>query len=129
MSVFVVNKKHIVYLVLAAVSRSIVGSGSFSWVWKNKKEIFLSDTLSCCDTPKSIEVANLLYNANICSVDYRYNEISIPEKITNEDFISYRSEILMRKPAITPIQILKAIDCYIYQSCEHPDFFNSEALT
>jgi len=54
-----------------------------------------------------------LKRENLVSVNYRYKEKS-PELSKNLGFRCYVSR------PIDPIQALKAIRCYEYQSCEHP---------
>ncbi|MFV0434265.1 MAG: hypothetical protein ACK5LO_09825 [Leucobacter sp.] len=63
-------------------------------------------------------VGVMLMAENRRSVDYRYDEQEIEEFYTHGP--SSRRE---------PIEILKAISCYEYQSCETPDWGQSESAS
>ena len=62
------------------------------------------------------EVAQLLLDENIKSVNYRYSE-------TETGFIEYDRGA----PILTAIQAIKAAQCLRYQSCEHPTYEGSIA--
>ena len=62
------------------------------------------------------EVAQLLLNENIKSVNYRYSE-------TETGYIEYDRGA----PILTAIQAIKAAQCLRYQSCEHPEYEGSIA--
>lgn len=62
-------------------------------------------------------VGAMLLAENRASVDHRYNESEIEEP--------YLFRAL--KGSVDPIVVLKAISCYEYQSCEHPEWEQSEA--
>jgi len=62
------------------------------------------------------EVAQLLLDENIKSVNYRYSE-------TETGFIEYDRGA----PILTAIQAIKAAQCLRYQSCEHPEYDGSIA--
>jgi hypothetical protein len=65
------------------------------------------------------QLGALLWDENIRSVDSRYREengVGAYEHV--------RSSLL-----IDPVQVLKAADCYEYQSCEHEEWIESEAKT
>lgn len=69
------------------------------------------------------EVGLMLTLENHLSVNHRYVKAShIPEAIPDETFVYERPKLI-----IDPVKVLKAIDCYEYQSCEHPDWKTSEA--
>lgn len=58
------------------------------------------------------ETGNLLMAVNVAAVNHRYRENDTPDPYTFD-----RLGI-----AIQPGAILKAIDCYRYQACEHPQW-------
>lgn len=62
--------------------------------------------------------ARILWNENIKSVDYRYDEKnprrSFTKNVLPETDLSYEG-------------VVKVIDCWVYQSCEHPGFYRSKA--
>jgi hypothetical protein len=62
------------------------------------------------------EVAQLLLDENIKSVNYRYSE-------KESGFIEYDRGA----PILTAIQAIKAAQCLRYQSCEHPTYEGSIA--
>lgn len=62
-------------------------------------------------------VGAMLTAENRRSVDHRYDEEEL------EDWY----EFLAYDRRIDPVQVLKAIACYRYQSCEHPEWQDSEA--
>jgi hypothetical protein len=63
------------------------------------------------------QIASILYKANVDSVNYRYNDSE------SADGFKYRTEGVYA----TPVQIIKACDCFDYQSCEVPDYENTTA--
>lgn len=63
------------------------------------------------------ELGELLYHANVDSVDYRYDE-------ENPRDYSYTPAHSRR---VSAVQIIKACDCLDYQSCERPDWLKSGA--
>jgi hypothetical protein len=71
-------------------------------------------------TETADSVGAMLLRENHESVNFRYDE---KPKITIGD--PYRFKQPMK--AIEPVQVLKAIACYEYQSCEHPGWEVSEA--
>jgi hypothetical protein len=62
-------------------------------------------------------VGQILTDANYKSVNYRYDENEEPEK--------YKNDIFAR--SYPPVQILKALDCLTYQSCEFDGYYESLA--
>lgn len=65
------------------------------------------------------EVANLLKAQNINSVNARYTE-QTPPSVWDSSFLNSTMEI-------TPLQLLKMIASYNYQSCESGDWKQTEA--
>jgi hypothetical protein len=69
------------------------------------------------------EVGQMLVKENYDSVHHMYegsNQIIKP--VMDEPYMF--SRVLSK---IDPVQVLKAIDCYEYQSCEHPQWLESES--
>lgn len=62
-------------------------------------------------------LAEILLKANLDSVNYRYSEKS-------EAKIKYR---FYNYEQMGAVGILKQCDCYEYQSCETPDYYESDA--
>ncbi len=59
----------------------------------------------------------MLLAENRRSVDHRYDEHEEEEPYTYNRF----------ERRLSPVEVLKAIACYEYQSCEHPEWQESEA--
>lgn len=66
------------------------------------------------------EVGRMLLLENYKSVYHRYDS---GPKVELEEPYSYHPTRFKKDP----VQVLKAISCLEYQSCEHPDWKNSEA--
>ena len=66
-------------------------------------------------------VGAMLWNTNRTSVDYRYAETMAPS-----DREPYHWRHSDRLP-MSPVAVLKAIDGYEYQACEHAEWETSEA--
>ncbi|MEU1527114.1 hypothetical protein ABZ413_33490 [Nocardia rhamnosiphila] len=62
-------------------------------------------------------LGQLLWDENVRSVDHLYRE-SNPLK---------RYVLHTTEGDLDPLAVLKAIDCYAYQSCEHPEWKDSDA--
>lgn len=125
MSAYVVDRDHVRYLVTAATSRRLhPGHSGLCLRWRHNgtwEELHYS-------TPKrEAEVGQMLWDECIASVLHRYSDCDrseMPGPI-GEDF-AYSTH----KPwhaSIDPVQVLKACDCYEYQSCEHPGWPESSA--
>ncbi len=124
MSAFVVAREHIAYLVNAALRRTCTGSG-FHYHW---------DGVSHSCQPQNREdaerLAQVLWAENVASVAHRYHgdKLSeLPGMVPDAEagFEYGRHEWTHEQPSW--VQVLKACDCYTYQSCEHPGWEGSEA--
>lgn len=128
MSAYIVDKNHIVYLVAAAMSRRINSrGGNFRWYW-GTREAQQSRELSCVDYERAAEVGNMLMLENIKSVSYRYpNESSgtLPGPVSGNSVVTAADCGVCYE--FTPAQVHKACCCLDYQSCEHPEWRESEA--
>lgn len=115
MSAFIVSKGHIRFLVEAALRLDRHG---FSW-WspahgarRSLKKFRTADGDLSAD-----ELGALLWEENVKSVDHRYSE---------ENGVGPYKHARSSLP-VDPVQVLKAADCYVYQTCEHPEWETSEA--
>ena len=115
MSAYLVEPNHIRFLVESAlyVARrdfqpSVVRR--FSWS---------GGLLSAATTT---ETGQMLWDENRRSLSYRYPDDEDDWKL---DVYLHRPAGLFFKPS--PAEILKSADCYAYQSCEHPDWAESNA--
>jgi hypothetical protein len=128
-SAYIVDRKHIVYLVSAMLDHQIANS-YFSWYWKGAPtRDERSKRLGAGDYERAAEIANQLWQENIKSVSYRYpgeSSATLPGPVS-ENFVIDASDFRVWHPPIDPVQLLKSINCYAYQTCEHPEWEESEA--
>jgi hypothetical protein len=130
MSAYICDKNHIIYLVSAAMSRRL-GShhGTFSWHWGQNRTNMQRGELRCSDYAAAADIANTLWRENIRSVSYRYpgdkTSATLPGPITNDWIITV--DDFHTFVEIDPVQVFKSIHCLEYQSCEHPEWEESEA--
>lgn len=115
MSAFVVGTDHIDYLVQAAIC---YGRGGYVSYGQRRVGLDIAD-----------EVGADLLRENILSVMYRYPDSAVdnlpgPIPTPRPDEYRYHEGGL---PKLEPVQVLQAIACYGYQSCEHPGWEASEA--
>jgi len=74
------------------------------------------------------EVGQLLMDENVRSVQYRYDRDSfdeLPGPIDKTGIRDYRHIPL--DITLDPIELLKQLDCYKYQTCECPDWEENDA--
>lgn len=118
MSAFIVSPDHIDYLVQAAIAAGI-GQPRIHWPADDPADRVpvTRDTAT--------HIGRLLMAANVASVAYRYADIprdelpgAAPDAYT---FTPYRVGM------VTDAQALKALDCFEYQACEHPEWQDSPA--
>jgi hypothetical protein len=121
MSAFVVGKEHINAMLLAALSTRY----DLSWEHDGQYRKLTSDMLN--------EVGQMLLDENVTSVRYRYEDnedttiANLPDKTNAEWLIPFKYSPPSKGP--TTIEAIKLVNCYTYQSCEHPGWKTSEART
>ena len=138
MSAFMVGKEHIDALVAAALSGEKEGPplrwyvrqmtdeektrayrAGVSWGVAGPK---IAERLSRYATPDEAErIGQMLLRENRLSVNHRYGQSEV------EDIYTYKGSA--RPRAVDPIVILKALDCFEYQCCEHPGWVTAEAFS
>lgn len=80
----------------------------------------LAGELLCLKDAQDLEkIGQILTDENYRSVNYRYNERDDSPKFTH----------LQTLENFSPVEMLKALDCLEYQSCEHPEWKGSRAFT
>lgn len=124
MSAFIVSENHIHALIEAGCSRRYTRGHVLRWYvsgdparprelrWENADEI-----------------GRMLWEENVKSVAHRYpNDTpdTLPGPVPAADPEAYRWK-RPRPRALEPVEALKAIACYEYQSSEHPEWEASEA--
>jgi hypothetical protein len=100
MSAFLCNKSHITALAAYAAKRDRM--------------------LGCSPDPKV--VGKMLHDENVKSFNYRYDD-----RYAEETRSPFKLCIWAQNHDFSTIQIIKAAGCLRYQSCEHPEYENSEA--
>jgi hypothetical protein len=114
MSAFVVSKEHIDYLVHAAMAAPRRSCNGY---------VMTLDGLHV-DT-ESDAVGRALWEENARSVAYRYqrpyDNLPGPIDFDHEALARYRCPCWPEMP-FEPVVALKALTCYEYQSCEHPEW-------
>lgn len=117
MSAFIVNKSHIDAMLRARLGRA---PNYLSWYHKGTHHQLTIDNAD--------QVGQMLLGECVRSVSYRYPNdplTELPGRTDAEWIIPYTFYLMGRRP--TPVQALKLISCYKYQSCEHPEWESSEA--
>ena len=121
MSAYIVTEDHIIYLVAAALSNRInkASRGRFTWWHNHTKEI------SQYDPEGAAALASELWQENVKSVNHRY-----PNDTQELDLFTIcprKLDDMFHAWDFDPIQVLKAISCLDYQSCEHTEWETSSA--
>lgn len=109
MSAYVVDKAHVDALVTAG----LVYGRRYPLRWG-------ADHQHVLDHENAGEVGAMLWRENDRSVSYRYSEG--PTGYGTD--VPYEHK---QRPVLSPVAVLKALDCYEYQTCEHPDWRQSQA--
>lgn len=105
MSAFILSNKHINAMLQAVGHRY----GSWpSYYWNGEHRRF--DDLTA--------IGQILVNENFRSVNYRYHSNDEPHKVVQTCL----------NDNLEPVEIIKACNCYNYQTCETPDWEETEAF-
>lgn len=128
MSAYMVDRNHVSYLVKAAMSQQIQNGCGFRWWVSRGGE---SRSMTCMDYALGVELGQMLWDANKESINARYPDTvkdmeHAPGPI-GENYTFNESDITNGGIALDMVQVLKACDCYEYQSCEHEGWHDSEA--
>ncbi len=118
MSAFVVDKKHIDILVRAAINRS----------YHDELRYYHDGTWHTVDHSTANQTGQMLWDANVRSVSYRYPHDSLeslPGRIDSPWLKPFEYDL--NAPVVTPVEVLKAIACFDYQSCEPPEWESAQA--
>ena len=113
MSAYIVSRRHIEVLANALLGYGVVE---------------IDET----DTDQEWKLGTLLWNENIRSVSYRYNDEplgDLPGPCV-ESFVYLEAQVEdVMEHMLQPWTILGLTRCYVYQSCEHPAWEESQACT
>lgn len=107
MSAFIVDNAHINAILNASAPR-FAGDGA-TYRWQGKVHYFGGD---------SQRIGQVLTDENYRSVNYRYQEQTEPRRF---------QRVMLKGKALSPIEIVKLCHSYSYQSCEAPDWKETEA--
>lgn len=121
MSAHLVSKAHIDALVTAGLWKGRRGESplpAMRWVFPAGSELPGAEGCQLVDVTAG-GVGAMLWAENRLSVNYKYGE--------DEWEPAYVFEQL--PGTVDPLVVLKAINCYVFQSCEHPGWWESEART
>jgi len=127
MSAYVVDRESIAYLVTAALQ---LPERHDSLRWHHAGE---SRTLHAGDYPAASRLGQMLWDENIRSVCFRYDEPYAQVdrgKLPGTNGESYEFDFAAGEALTTSIEpavVLGVADCLEYQSCEHPEWAESEA--
>lgn len=120
MSAFVVEKAHISAMLRKGLQPRGY-TGPLTWRRNGNQQRLTRETAN--------QVGQMLLDENVKSVSYRYPDDSVtdlPGRLNAEWLIPFKlNSPFFRTP--TSMECLKLISCYEYQSCEHPDWKESEA--
>ena len=74
------------------------------------------------------QIGRELLSENVKSVGYRYQDTETEQNVATElANYCYQADLrLMQQPDLSAT-ILKLCDCYVYQSCEHPEWTDCNA--
>lgn len=128
MSAYICSTDHFAYLAAAALHpRLNPYSGSFRW---HHKDPLKRGSVGAGDFEKAVEIANVLMLENVRSVSHRYpgqkSSAGLPGEGAGAPITKQQvAEWVFIAPE--PVEILKSIACLSYQSCEHPEWEQSEA--
>lgn len=140
MSAYVISEEHVTAMVRAGLTvyRGRISGLDLSW---HAEDVQYEGAATHDEYVQQLQAAYRQLNANtadqtasmlmfecIRSVAYRYQDCEwpdLPGPIPNPNPSSIHVYPLEKAPS--PVQALKLVDCYEYQSCEHPDWDSSEA--
>ena len=126
MSALIVDKHHISYLVNAAFKVAAHDNmPSFTWYHNGERQELTSDN--------GDEVGQMLLDECVKSVSDRYSDCGITELPGPNDaywVIPYQHNLHVTQKVNEKwvAQVFKSINCYEYQSCEHPEWRTSSAV-
>ncbi len=128
MSAYVCDREHIAYLIDVGLRYLRYSQVHWDWVtWYHRSR---RHELRCADGVEASRVGAMLWRENVTSVRARYpgeSDASLPGPSDSAPF-EYGEHMEWAGPLpMSLADILKAIHCYEYQSCEHRGWEASEA--
>ncbi len=113
MSAYMVEKDHIQYLVDSARKLS---RGGFTWYWDGNRYQVHGGKRG-----NASEVGQMLWEENLMSINSRYPGGSV------QAGYEYIHDPVGFPPELNLVQLIKSIQCYQYQACEHKGWADSQA--
>lgn len=129
MSAYVVDMALIRYLIGAATG--LDHNRDFHW-HEGRDGCGPYRTLHAGDDLEAARAGQMLWNENVRSVRHRYPDSApgeLPGGIEDGECGYLYEHRPWRDPQWNPVQVLKAIACLEYQSCEHQGWPDSEAFS
>jgi hypothetical protein len=129
MSAYIVSKAHIDALVSAAATTANADHGDAGLSWYHEGE---TCSLGYNDVFMGSQIGQMLWAENLASIHARY-----PDTLESDsnypgpadfDSSSVANYQFSNAQPLAPVVILKALNCYEYQSCEHAGWATSEAF-
>ena len=120
MSAYVVDKAHINAMVQFGLLHIHHYHGPMVWYHNGESHYLTRETEDA--------VGQMLLDECVRSVCYRYEDCSItdlPGRTDAEYLLPFQAYPIYNVPS--PVEALKLIACYDYQSCEHPEWPQSES--
>lgn len=109
MSAYIVASAHIDALVAFAVD--------------NRVSFYFGNVRTDITSANAQEIGQTLMRANVASVTHRYSGRLDADEHSAADAYEYQGF----EHALKPIEVIKAVHCLEYQSCEHPEWDASRA--
>lgn len=130
MSAFIVSKSHIDAMVLLGMRLPYPSASPLRW--SRSYDTWDSDTTCKLTHESEDQVGQMLVECCVASVAYRYKDSDldrIEPPLPGPIDPYYRRRYQWDPVTVCPsaVQGLKLISCYEYQSCEHPEWKESEA--
>jgi hypothetical protein len=140
MSCYLVDRKHITYLIEAAKKyeawikrpgENKAGKSGYAYVGDNYRH-----AADLCLSHEEQEIlGQMLWDENVRSIEGRYPDTrknrDYPGTIEAAEDVAYyvhpEKPIFSEEMDFEPVQVFKAIACYDYQSCEHAEWPQSDA--
>lgn len=128
MSAYMVSKAHIDALVNVAVfGPKGTSRGQGGWY-----AVYYGNPSRKADDHVMNQIGDMLVRENLSSIHSRYPDtIEKPEGTPGpiEQYWLNEYEFEYPQRTLTAVEALKAVSCYEYQSCEHPEWKNSDAAS
>lgn len=107
------SPQHISAILQGARNPGKVENGVFQWLRPGDSIEWIALRLENAD-----QVGAMLWRQNLMSVNHRYG---------SKNPVDREFSFSMATPLRSPLELLKLVECYHYNSCDHPSWKTSEA--